>query len=268
MATCVDLSKAQYPEMYNGKSIHPMQGVSLRPVFEGGTLQDRTLFWEHERNCAVRAGRWKLVSTAGMKWELYDMEKDRTEEHDLAAQFQEQVSEMAAEWQRFAEDNHVLPWPWGMSNGYFSLKQDDQFRNLMSPDLTGKSFQITATGEFNPQTSGVVVSQGGRASGYTLFCENGLLIFGVRFSDTDYVQVKAPLGPDTHQIGAIWSEGKGMTLLINGQTAATRPLEKSLFKHNPLQGICCGLDADHPVGPYKVPYRFTGQIERVNLQEI
>ena len=49
------------------------------------------MFWEHEGNAAVRIGRWKLVRDYPRPWELYDMEADRTELHDLAAQHPERV---------------------------------------------------------------------------------------------------------------------------------------------------------------------------------
>ena len=50
------------------------------------------LFWEHEGNAAVRIGKWKLVRKYPDAWELYDMEADRTEMHDLAAQHPERVA--------------------------------------------------------------------------------------------------------------------------------------------------------------------------------
>ena len=39
-----------------------MQGQSLRPLLTGnGEFADRTLFWEHEGNAAIRVGDHKLV---------------------------------------------------------------------------------------------------------------------------------------------------------------------------------------------------------------
>ena len=35
MATCLDVAGAQYPREFNGKPITPLQGVSLRPAFDG-----------------------------------------------------------------------------------------------------------------------------------------------------------------------------------------------------------------------------------------
>jgi len=110
MATCVDVSGAEYPTTYAGNAILPLEGRSLRPMFRGEPTGDvRPLFFEHEGNCAVRLGKWKLVATAGRPWELYDMDTDRTETTDLAATMPERVQEMAALWQAYAERALVYP---------------------------------------------------------------------------------------------------------------------------------------------------------------
>ena len=114
MATCVDLAGAKYPAESKGQKIQPMEGVSLRPAFEGKPLSRKApLFWEHEGNRAVRDGKWKLVANgpAG-PWELYDMEADRTEMKDMASQQPDHVKEMAAKWETWAKRANVLPWVW------------------------------------------------------------------------------------------------------------------------------------------------------------
>jgi arylsulfatase A-like enzyme len=110
MPTCVELAGATYP-----KGITPMQGVSLVKAFGGEKLErERPIFWEHEGNRAVREGKWKLVAKGKEgAWELYDMEVDRTELHDLAGENAEKAAEMAEKWQKWAESSHVLPLvPW------------------------------------------------------------------------------------------------------------------------------------------------------------
>ena len=110
MATCVDVAQAKYPTTQNGEKIKPMEGVSLLPALKGESLQRKNpIFWEHESNRAVRDGKWKLVSKGGYPWELYDMEKDRTELHDLAAKEPKRVQEMAAAWDTWAARANVLP---------------------------------------------------------------------------------------------------------------------------------------------------------------
>ncbi|MHC4568526.1 MAG: arylsulfatase, partial [Planctomycetota bacterium] len=84
MATCVDVSLAEYPSEYKGNSITPMEGRSLVPAFDSKPIEREAIYWEHEGNRAVRQGKWKLVSRHPGEWELYDLEADRTELNDLA----------------------------------------------------------------------------------------------------------------------------------------------------------------------------------------
>lgn len=112
MATAVDLSGAKYPTEFKGNAILPMEGVSLRPAFEGKPLaRTQPLFWEHEGNKAIRDGKWKLVQKWHGPWELYDLEADRTEQHDLAAQQPELVKRLEAAWRAWAERAFVDDWP-------------------------------------------------------------------------------------------------------------------------------------------------------------
>ena len=112
MATCVDLAGATYPREHNGNAVQPMEGVSLAPAFSGKPIaRPQPLFWEHEGNRAIRSGEWKLVSKHPGGWELYNINTDRTEMNDLAAQQPERVKEMAALWDAWAKRVGVMPWP-------------------------------------------------------------------------------------------------------------------------------------------------------------
>jgi arylsulfatase A-like enzyme len=125
MATCVDVSGAQYPEVFNDSSIYAMEGRSLVPVFDNKALDREALYWEHEGNRAIRIGNWKLVSKPYKRpreldlienlqleeWELYNMEEDRSETKNLAEQYPEKVTEMANQWMVWARRVHVIPKP-------------------------------------------------------------------------------------------------------------------------------------------------------------
>jgi arylsulfatase A-like enzyme len=122
MATCVDLAGATYPKQYHGNAITPMEGQSLKPLLVSSSptvsLSPRLLFWEHEGNRAVRDGRWKLVAKgpAGA-WELYDMEADRTETHNLAGREPDRLRTMIGQWEAWARRANVLPWIWTPAYG-------------------------------------------------------------------------------------------------------------------------------------------------------
>jgi arylsulfatase len=111
MATIVDVTGAAYPREFNGRTVRPMEGVSLRPAFAGRRIErSEPIFWEHEGNRAVRSGRWKLVSRYPHGWELYDMTADRAERNDLAAKHPDIVRKLAMAWEAWAARANVDRW--------------------------------------------------------------------------------------------------------------------------------------------------------------
>ncbi len=88
----------------------PLPGKSLLPVFaEDGTVAHDHLWWYHEKNRAVRSGRWKLVSEGPEgPWELYDLEADRTETTDLASRHPGKVRRLKELWAERMEEFRSL----------------------------------------------------------------------------------------------------------------------------------------------------------------
>jgi arylsulfatase len=112
MPTVVEVAGAKYPTEYNGHSIQPMEGVSLRPALAGKDLnRQNPIYWEHEGNRAIRRGKWKAVMKLKGPWELYDIEADRTEQHDLIREQPELAKELIADWEAWAKRADVDPWP-------------------------------------------------------------------------------------------------------------------------------------------------------------
>ena len=110
MATCIDVAGAKYPSRYKGRKITPMEGKSLLPAFDNRPIERQALYWEHEGNRAVRKGKWKLVSKYPGRWELYDLEADRTEMNNLADKHPELVRELAATYNAWAKRSFVRQW--------------------------------------------------------------------------------------------------------------------------------------------------------------
>jgi len=115
MPTCAELAGAQYPDKYNGKDIHPCQGKSLVPSFSGRDVSREAMYFEHQANRAIHMGKWKLVSKGTNKkpyigpWELYDLEKDRTELDDLSKQHPDIAKKLEKIWHDWAVENNVYP---------------------------------------------------------------------------------------------------------------------------------------------------------------
>ncbi|HXH98847.1 MAG TPA: arylsulfatase [Sphingobacteriaceae bacterium] len=113
MATCLDVSGTGYPKTFDGRNITPIQGKSLLPVFSGKKQNGHdVLFWEHLGACAIRQGDWKLVKLdRKSEWELYNLDKDRTELNDLSGKYPEKVKALSVLWQKMAHDLKVFPNP-------------------------------------------------------------------------------------------------------------------------------------------------------------
>jgi len=82
----------------------------LLPALRGKSSPDGALYWEHTGNAAIRRGPWKLVREYPAPWELYDMSKDRSEQHNLADAHADIVQDLATQWDAWARRVGVIPW--------------------------------------------------------------------------------------------------------------------------------------------------------------
>ena len=94
-----------------GHAIQPLEGESFLPMLEGRPWQrEQPIFFEHEGNCAIRSGQFKLVKKHGEPWELYDMDADRTELDNLAGRNHPLETELLAHYGDWADKTGVLDW--------------------------------------------------------------------------------------------------------------------------------------------------------------
>lgn len=86
-----------------------IDGISIVPTLLGTSTQDHPqqqheyLYWELNGQSAVRMANWKAVKPRGRSsWELYDLEHDLSERHNIA----EQHNEILAKMTMFATQAH------------------------------------------------------------------------------------------------------------------------------------------------------------------
>ncbi len=111
MPTCIELAGASYPTAYRGHDILPLEGQSLVASFAKDEQPDRVLMWEHYGNRAIRQGQWKLVALKDKPWELYNLDADRSEMHDLSQEMPEKVNAMSEQWETHAHRTLIYPRP-------------------------------------------------------------------------------------------------------------------------------------------------------------
>lgn len=110
MATCLEVAGADYPAEFNGHDILPLEGTSLTPIFDDEDNGKPYLVWEHEGNGAIRKDKWKLVKRYPGDWELYDIEADRSELHDLVDAHPDVAKALADLYDQWAERCMVESW--------------------------------------------------------------------------------------------------------------------------------------------------------------
>lgn len=89
----------------------PLEGRSMLSELRGGASDtERCLYWEHVGNSGIRRGDMKLVRERNRPWELYDVRQDPSEMNNLADLERDLVTELEAEYRRWADRVGVLPW--------------------------------------------------------------------------------------------------------------------------------------------------------------
>ena len=253
----------------------PLEGVSLKPAFQAKDLgRTKPIFWEHEGNCALRDGKWKIVRKGNMgtgentPWELYDMEADRTELHDLAAKMPKRLRKMADVWEAYALHAKAKPWPWGMNKKgnnkkKFTLQTGADLVKADAPQTSNRSLTIEA--RLKSTGDGVIVAQGGVVHGYTLYVKDGKPAFSMRHKGkvTTVTSDEAlPAGACT--ITVELPVAGDVVLTVNGKDAARAKSPGAVT--TPGDGLTVGQDGGDPVGPYEGPQEFQGKIEKVVIK--
>ena len=96
-ATCLELAGINYDDLQKGRDIGPARGLSLAAAMQGKKRELHTeLYFVFNRYSALRAGDWKLVDGK----ELYKIDEDRIEKHNLADDHPERFEAMKTRWQQ------------------------------------------------------------------------------------------------------------------------------------------------------------------------
>ena len=120
--TILDLVNVTHPvNIFNGRSIHNMDGRSIIPYLEGTAesiypLGEGNGFELFGHNAYI-SGNWKItrlqVPYGDFTWGLYDIGKDPAELNNLAEQNPEKFQELLALYEKYTESNGVIQVPEG-----------------------------------------------------------------------------------------------------------------------------------------------------------
>jgi arylsulfatase len=114
MATCIDLSGAIYPAQYEENAIIPCEGKSLLPVLQNtaGDKHSELCFEHFNEKALIDSSGWKIVQPSKSdRWELYNLNTDRTEMHNLAGQYPEKTAALTQRYLEWEKRALVVPRP-------------------------------------------------------------------------------------------------------------------------------------------------------------
>ncbi|NUO86240.1 MAG: arylsulfatase [Cupriavidus sp.] len=317
MPTILEAARIPVPKQVNGVAQQPVDGQSLLYTFDApegpaASLRRRTQYFEMVGNRAIYQDGW-IASTrpAHMpwnvmargrsalgteQWELYHLDKDFTQAHDLAAQHPARLRQLQRLFWQEAARNKVLPLDDRFAER-LSLTNDAgqaQLRPSLTagrnrlvyypgafgineasaPNLKNRSYTITARLRApSSGAQGVLAAQGGSGSGWALYVnERGQPVYTYVFAGkrtTLTSAVRLPAGDAEVRLDFAY-DGKGRgkggmaTLLVNGRPAGQARVERTvpaLFSIS--EPFDVGTDSQSPVGAYPRDYGFTGEIDNV-----
>ena len=126
--TVLEVAGVELPgSPYNGKDINTPTGVSMWGALTGKSptihSASETIGYELAGSSAIFKGKYKLVQNLPPKgtgeWELYDMNADPSEVHDLAKTKPDLVAELIQAYADYEKKNGVVPVP----KGYNPIEQ-------------------------------------------------------------------------------------------------------------------------------------------------
>jgi arylsulfatase A-like enzyme len=241
------------------------------------------------------------VSTRGefdpdkAKWELYKIDEDFSQANDLADKYPDKLRQLQDLWWVEAAKYSVLPLDWraGIRLNSEAMGRPSLIagRTKMtyypgtiglpdgaSPPMINKSWTITADIEVpDGKAEGMIVTQGGLEGGYGLYLRDGKPTFVYNYLSIDRPTFAAkdplPKGKTKLVVDFVYDgggPGKGgeITMSANGKMIAEGRLERTIpIQFSLGEGLDVGMDVGSAVDfTYKLPFAFTGKIEKVTVE--
>ena len=289
--TLLDVLGVESPAEIAGVAQQPLDGVSFRPTFDdpGAPPSKDTQYFEMFGHRGIWHDGWKAVAYHppytpfdGDVWELYHLDADFSEVHDLAGQQPERLAELQARWWKEAERNQVLPLDDRFAERFAENAERHRSGRTRyelwagvghvptdaAPDLRSRSYTITA--EVVEGGDGVLVAHGDETSGYSLFVQDGHLVHDLNVGGNHQVvrsDRPVPRGASTMQFRLQREGVAGVgTLLIDGEECGRFETDRIFVVTISWSGLDVGRDRASPVSDYEAPFEFAGRLRRVVIE--
>jgi arylsulfatase len=297
--TILDICGLEMPKVYRGVEQYPLSGVSMRYSFDApdAPTQKKRQYYAMLGTRAMWQDGWKAVALHAPLvgkgnfdkdgWELYNVDKDRAESRNLAAEHPEILDELIKVWFEEADVNMVLPLDDRSATELLTTErpseEEARERYVYYPGTSpvpegvavncrNRSYKIIADVEIKEaDCSGVIFAHGSRFGGHALFIKDKKLHYVYNFLGIKPEQkfISNELAPGKYTLGMEFTREKtgeynaseGTTkLYVNEKVVAEGPMKTQAGKFTLSgDGLCIGYDSGDAVSEdYKTPGRFTG----------
>jgi arylsulfatase len=274
------------------------KGRRTTQYFEMGT--NRGIYHDGWMASAISFPPWQPVHADidpdKQKWELYNIDKDFSQADDLAMDNPQKLRELQDLWWAEAAKYNVLPMDWRVAERFNSelagrpslggnAKTLTYYPGQIglppegSPRLLNRSWTLTADLEVPAGAEGMIATQGGIVGGYGLYLREGKPTFIYNYLALERTTIAAKEGLPTRKVqlkvdfvyqggpkelgkSAVVTVTANGTKIAEGQVPRTIPATISIG-----EGLDIGEDVGSPVDfTYKLPFKFTGQIDKVTFE--
>ena len=212
------------PYMVNGVAQKPLEGVSMAYTFDKPEAEDRhvTQYFEMFGNRGIYHEGWTAVTRHSLpwltrewpsfdedEWELYDTTVDWSQARDLSKEMPDKLRELqelflieAAKYDVFPLDDRRYERFNAAIAGRPDLAGDrktmtfyagmDTLMENTVLNVKNRSHTITAEVDVSEgKSDGVIIAQGGRFAGWSLYVKDGITKYVHNFFDMEYSYVEA-----------------------------------------------------------------------------
>jgi arylsulfatase len=172
------------------------------------------------------------------------------------------------DWERAAERLKMNP-----TTRYEFLADMARIDRMSAPDISDRSYMVTATFEADKSTQGVILAWGSLFGGFVIYVKDAQLCYEYVYSESLQHRLSAAF---PQQVGRRMIQLKfertgrqagRATLMVDGLAAAAIDIPRTWPTHGTTAGLNCGQDAGAPVSDaYERPFRFTGRSLRVTIE--
>lgn len=308
--TILDAAGIAEPRSVNGTEQVPIQGRSFLPTISDAAAPEyrTSQVFEMFANRGMYKDGWWAGSLAfepweavrgeydpfTAKWELYNLDEDFSQAHDVAAEHPEKLAQLEALWWSQAAVNKILPLDWRGAErfsaeltGKPNLAGDRTsfvYHGVMSglpeasaPDLKNKSFSVTAKVEVEEGASGMIFTQGGNTGGWAFYLKDGVPVAAHNYVDlAEYVvRGDTPVPAGAHEVkmdfayegGSEMGKAGTVTLSVDGKAVGSGKIDQTTpFKYSLSENQDIGTDTGTPVTrDYEGPFDFAGTLDEVRV---